>query len=176
VFPKLQYVWLTRRDKARQAISFYRAYKTGRWWVLDRGEPAKMPQVSNVDFAPATVLRLEEILRLNDIGWQTYFSSNDIQPLTLFYEDFSRSYSETIRGVLKWLNISDAETVPIRHARLTRQSDDQTEQWLAQYLEFKERSKRVAGVAAARTEPAIGMQPPGISRRSCQNLLKPTTS
>jgi LPS sulfotransferase NodH len=161
VFPKIQYIWLTRRDKARQAISFYRAYKTGRWWVLDRpGSGGDGPRVSNVDFAPATVLRLEESLRLNDIGWQAYFSANDIKPLTLFYEDFVTTYVETLRTVLKWLNIPDAEIVPIRDPCLTRQSDAQTEQWLAEYLEFKERSKRDAQVAAAQPEHAIEITSP----------------
>src|SRR5262249_20823009 len=33
-FPGLCYVWLTRRDKIRQAVSYYRASKTGVWWQI----------------------------------------------------------------------------------------------------------------------------------------------
>ena len=49
-FPGLRYVFLTRRDKVRQAVSYYRAIETNVWWsvqtdaVAERGRTAPSPQ------------------------------------------------------------------------------------------------------------------------------------
>jgi LPS sulfotransferase NodH len=138
LLPNLKYLWLTRRDKARQAVSFYRAYKTGAWWLIDGLAPGESPQGdAHVDFDPEVVMGLEEVFHGNDIGWESYFRASGITPLTLYYEDFVADYAEGIRTVLKWLNIPDAETVPIRDPRLKRQSDTKTEEWLIEYLRFK---------------------------------------
>src|SRR6266567_6464066 len=37
-FPNVRYVWLFRRDKVRQAISYYRASHTGQWWDIQKGQ------------------------------------------------------------------------------------------------------------------------------------------
>ena len=161
VFPNVQYLWLTRRDKARQAISFYKAYKTGDWWALNRAGPAGgVQKIADVDFDPWTIKSLEEILRQNDIGWQSYFNDNRIEPLTLFYEDFAARYAESVRTVLKWLDIPEAETVPIRNPRLRRQSDAQTEEWLAEYLKFKEAPQHKVEGGIPLAEPAIEIVSP----------------
>jgi LPS sulfotransferase NodH len=161
VFPNIQYLWLTRRDKARQAISFYRAWKTGVWWVPDRARPTREARKAvDVDFDLSTIMTLEKILHQNDRGWQSYFSENGIEPFTLFYEDFVESYAESIRATLKWLNISEAETVPIHGPRLRRQSDAQTEEWLVEYLEFKEASRQKVEAEASVGKPAIEIVSP----------------
>src|SRR6516162_9826660 len=38
-FANLRYVWLTRRNKARQALSYYRASVTGQWWDIPGVDP-----------------------------------------------------------------------------------------------------------------------------------------
>ena len=41
IFPKATYIWLRRRDKARQAISLQLASKTDKWWALDEATTTK---------------------------------------------------------------------------------------------------------------------------------------
>jgi trehalose 2-sulfotransferase len=137
-FPNLKYIWLTRRDKARQAISFHRARKTYEWWLIDGVRPIKPGEsVDEPDFDAQAIQAAEQILLQNDRNWQLYFRNNNIAPLILDYEDLATDYKGNILRVLKWLCIPDAEAVSIPPPRLKRQSDSRSEEWLARYLNFK---------------------------------------
>ena len=39
-FPSARYIWLTRRDKARQAISYFLAWRTEEWWRTEASLPS----------------------------------------------------------------------------------------------------------------------------------------
>jgi len=41
LFPQARYLWLTRRDKVRQAISFQMASRTDEWWSIEGATPDK---------------------------------------------------------------------------------------------------------------------------------------
>ena len=41
-FPEVRYIWLTRKDKARQAISYHRACQTDTWWRIGRRARRRM--------------------------------------------------------------------------------------------------------------------------------------
>ena len=49
-FPEVRYIWLTREDKARQAISYYRACRTEIWWQIESDGPPSDggPEVAGV--------------------------------------------------------------------------------------------------------------------------------
>jgi LPS sulfotransferase NodH len=133
-FPNARYIWLTRRDKARQAISFFLASRTEEWWHIDGvASPGRPP----VDLDPAAVLRLERQLAANEAGWQAFFRANRITPLVVGYEDLAADYAGTVRGVLGWLGVPGADAVEVPPARLRRQSDERSETWLKAYLDFR---------------------------------------
>jgi LPS sulfotransferase NodH len=155
-FPNLQYLWLTRHDKARQAISFYRAYSTGAWWQIDgrpRGE--REPISEAVEFDADAIFRLEQALIQNDVGWQLYFEANGIAPLLVDYEDLQADYKGTIHRALKWLDIRNADSIRIPEPRLSRQADSVTDEWLVDYLEFKEETAANVETALRRSDVSI---------------------
>jgi hypothetical protein len=133
---------LTRREKARQAISFVLASRRDEWWSIAGatvGEPRKSgPSVGADDFDPYVTARMERVLTDSDSKWQFFFQENKINPLVIHYEDLAASYAGTIISVLKWLDISGADTVSVPPPRLRRQSDANTEEWLARYNAFKQ--------------------------------------
>lgn len=138
VFRNPRYIWLTRRDKARQAISYHRACQTKEWWLLN--ETASIPPAgikSRTTFEPQAIAARERLLVNNDRGWQRFFEDSGIEPLVLTYEDLASDYAGTILKVLRWLDIPNAAAISIRPTRFTRQADSQSEEWLARYLEFK---------------------------------------
>ena len=137
-FPNLKYLWLTRRDKARQAISYLLASKTGDWFITDEGKSSKSEDTSDAsDFDPQAVVRLEETFAQNDAAWQSYFESNNIAPLTVYYEDLAADYRGAVVRVLKWLGVPNADAVALRPSRLKRQSTARNEDWLKRYMLFK---------------------------------------
>jgi trehalose 2-sulfotransferase len=140
-FPNLKYLWLTRRDKVRQAISYLLAAKTGTWWQIEGGKSSRREDtVAEANFEPEKVDRLMEKLVQNDVAWQSYFESNHISPLIVHYEDLSADYGSTVVRVLKWLGIKSADAVAVRPSRFKKQSTARNERWLERYRAFKAQS------------------------------------
>src|ERR1700677_2989140 len=110
IFPNIRYVWLTRRDKARQALSYYRAAQTAEWWRLEDGSETSAKQAAR-DLAG--VARKEKELVENDMQWRRYFRDNAIQPYVVAYEDLAADYAGAIVNLLRWLVVPDAEAVQI---------------------------------------------------------------
>jgi trehalose 2-sulfotransferase len=133
-----KYIWLLRTDKARQAISYYRAYSSGGWWLLDaptmasRGNHRREPA-----FDPLAIGEIERTLLQNEMRWRSYFAAAGVEPLVVTYEELSGAYVTVLRRVLEWLGVPAAGEIPIRAPRLMRQADGKTEEWLARYLEIK---------------------------------------
>jgi LPS sulfotransferase NodH len=138
-FPNLRYIWLTRRDKVRQAVSYYRAIKTGQWWKIAgvrNGKSAQPP----LEFDYAYIQRLEKLILAHEAKWQKYFEEFDIDPLVLVYEEFCRNVGIAVREVLAHLGIAQSRKQRLR-ARLQRQADTVTEEWVERYTDLKRREK-----------------------------------
>jgi LPS sulfotransferase NodH len=165
MFPNLHYVWLTRRDKARQALSYYRATKTAEWWqIADRTDgPAPAPELDL-----PTVAKREAELVENDAQWRRYFRANAIEPYVVTYEELAADYEGTIVRLLSWLGVPDAQAVEIPPTRLKKQSDEVTESWLPAYLRYRsgsrdapERPQAQPAAAAPQQPQAVGAGPAG---------------
>ncbi len=141
VFGKPRYIWLTRRDKARQAISYYRACKTDEWWQIDGiSRPPGAARARELPFDPVAIRDLEVMLDQNDQRWRNYFKNNGIEPLVVEYEDLASDYASNVERVLRWLEIPGVNG--IAPPRLRRQADGQTDDWLARYGKFKRQQNR----------------------------------
>jgi trehalose 2-sulfotransferase len=137
-FPNVKYLWLTRRDKARQAISYLLAAKTGDWCIIDGAKSSKSEDtIDESDFEPEKLVRLEERFTQNDAAWNSYFESNHIAPLIVYYEDLAADYRGTVVRVLKWLGVPNADAASVRPSRLKQQSTARNEDWLKRYVLFK---------------------------------------
>jgi LPS sulfotransferase NodH len=143
-FPNAGTLWLTRRDKVRQAISLQIAAATRRWWAIEGVANPRAAESANPEFDPRAIARTEAILLNNDSKWQAFFRANGMSPFVLYYEDLMADYPGAIRSILNWLGVPDAETVAVPAPRLTRQSNARNEDWLARYLDFKSRRGLVA--------------------------------
>jgi LPS sulfotransferase NodH len=132
-FPDLHYVWLRRRDRLRQAISYARSLQTNIWWDADI-EPVPnanpKPEALKFDFDLITqsVARLVE----EEDMWRRYFAVNRIEPLVIYYEDLLVDAEGSVCSVLKMLQVeptSGTKTNP----GFRRQADDITASWVARY-------------------------------------------
>jgi len=150
LFPQARYLWLTRRDKARRAISFLMASRTDEWWSIEGATPDKREgSTGDPEFDPHAIARLEQVLVENDSKWQAYFEDNHITPLVIHYEDLVADYPGTIVSVLKWLGVPNADAIVVPPSRLKRQSNARTEEWLRRYMAFKSEGGYVAQSSAA---------------------------
>jgi trehalose 2-sulfotransferase len=137
-FPNVRYLWLTRRDKARQAISYLLAQKSGDWTDIDGAKSSGSEKaIDEGEFDPQVVARLEDAFTRNDVAWQSYFESNNISPFTVYYEELAADYRGVIIRILKWLEVPNADAIDIRPSRLKQQSTGRNEDWLERYVMFR---------------------------------------
>jgi LPS sulfotransferase NodH len=163
LFPNAKYLWLKRRDKARQAISLRLASRSGEWWAIDGVAGDGAPRnTAAPEFDPDVIARIEQTLIGNDGKWQAYFDENGITPLVVHYEDLAADYAGTIAKILKWLGVPNADAIDIPPSRLKRQSDARNEEWLARYTAGKKdrRSRRTPPGHANEADPFARAQKP----------------
>jgi LPS sulfotransferase NodH len=150
VFPNARYLWLTRRDKVRQAISLQLASSTDEWWAIEGVTTNKRDdKTGDAELDPQAIARMEATLVENDSKWRSYFQDAGIVPFVVHYEELLADYQGTIVGVLKWLGIPNADAVAVPPSRLRRQSNARNEEWLTRYTAFTNEGGSFARPAAS---------------------------
>jgi trehalose 2-sulfotransferase len=132
-FPNLKYVFLWRRNTARQAISYYRAAVTQEWFLTHK--PLQQTLTEAIDYQQ--IRWFEDVLLEQKENWQTYFGRNRITPLEVVYEDFVTSYEATVRRILYYLGVVGKD-VATGMPTLRRQSDGLSEWILRRYLAVRD--------------------------------------
>jgi len=129
-FPNLHYIWLTRRDKLRQGISYYRAMETKVWRSTDVSKVARVEPRFNFE----AIQSLVQLCTWEDRAWQDYFRQNAIEPCTVVYEDLLESPAAVVRRVLSYLAVQARDPLFQEGAWLhQRQSDAISEEWVERY-------------------------------------------
>lgn len=159
-FPNLHYIWITRRDKVRQAISYSKALQTWQWAEIDKGEMQEEVNAQRRALfgIPTTVQRdtrvprkevafdfqridlLYEQLLKDEEEIQRYFDRWHIQPFHVVYEDLVSSYEETALRILDYLHIPYPPGLVFGERHMKKQANRQTEEWVERYYEMKHRS------------------------------------
>jgi trehalose 2-sulfotransferase len=128
MFDGPRYVWVSRGDTARQAVSMWKALQTRRWRAGGGGgeRPAPEYRFDGID-------HLARRFAADEQGWARFFSDNDIVPLRIVYEDdLERDPDGTVRRVLDWIGVS-APPGWTAGEPMSRQADATSEEWVAAY-------------------------------------------
>jgi LPS sulfotransferase NodH len=133
-FPSPRFVYLRREDRVRQAISWFRAFHTAKWFKVRGDEAGRCP-----DPLPdwCEIHAMEKTLLDAELAWQSFFAGAREAPLEVLYEDLVYDYESTIRTVLRCLAVPDADQLAIGAPRLVKQGDELTEEWVRAYLEVR---------------------------------------
>jgi trehalose 2-sulfotransferase len=130
----LRFVYLTREDKARQAISLHRATRSDVWWTLDdaaEDEPVELPTAADLH----EIERLEEVLRAHEGAWCEFFARGGVVPLVVTYRELTEDYEQTTRRVMRFLELPLPKVVP--PPRLKRQAGSSSAAWLRAYADYR---------------------------------------
>jgi LPS sulfotransferase NodH len=137
--PGSRYLYLTRDDKARQAISLFRALRTDTWW--EHAAEAESEEVGQAVPSPTAdylaIRWLEDFLAGQEAEWRRYFEVFAIEPLTVVYEQLCAEPVRVVRAVLDWLGLEGAAVSP-GPSRLRRQADAETETMLVEYKDIRD--------------------------------------
>jgi LPS sulfotransferase NodH len=133
-FRNLFYIWMTRRDKIRQAISDDIAIQTGDWTGIHKPSPQIKPtfNYNRIDFLYHRILAAED-------GWHRYFKDAGVTPFKVVYEEFIATYEETIGAILDYLKIPVPANHIIAPRKLKKMADATNEEWVQRYNQMKTR-------------------------------------
>jgi LPS sulfotransferase NodH len=136
-FPDPRYIWLRRQDSVAQAISFARAWQTGRWhgWSIPSSQTVP-------EYDRALIDMLIDTIADHEAGWRGWFDANRIEPLELRYEDLVADPEGVTRTLMRDLDI---DSDGVRIAPLTgKMSDAVNDEWLQRYLASPPRARPAA--------------------------------
>lgn len=172
--PNTRYLFLTRRDKARQAISMFRAMRSDQWWDFsgpppsDASQPSEASQPTEPDPVPdfLAIRWFEQHLTAEDAEWRRFFEVFGIAPFVVAYEDLTVDPAGVLRAIFEWLGMSEIEMAESK-PRIRRQADTATERTLAEYLTLRDSLPLIPpGWQWSFDRRAFGIHDPGSIDRS----------
>lgn len=125
-----KYIWLTRRDKVRQAVSWFKAEQTNIWRKTQASQ-TNLKQQPTFDYIGIETCRLR--IENAEQYWQTYFKEHNITPFKVIYEDLVEAYEETALKILEFLGIPHPETLSFSNRQLQKQSNSINDEWVKKY-------------------------------------------
>jgi LPS sulfotransferase NodH len=130
--PEHRHIFMTRRNKIRLAVSWWKAIKTQEWHRRI-GEPAESVDLSNAyDFE--AIHHLYDECSMREAGIHEFFAEAKIVPLTIVYEDFIQEYEKTVRMVWDFVGL-DTISLDIPAPALIPTADGISEEWVQRFRE-----------------------------------------
>jgi len=136
-FPRPRFVWLRRRDRVAQAVSFATAAQTG-YWHSWNPKPRAQPSY-RFDAIDALAREIAEL----EAGWKRWFDGEGLEPLEVVYEKLVANPQAETRRVLDFLSLELPPDVSVRPLTLAA-SDGIRQEWAERYREEKARRSELA--------------------------------
>jgi LPS sulfotransferase NodH len=134
--PNHRHIFMTRRNKVRLAVSWWKAIKTQEWHRLS--DTALKPVNSSDAYDFDAIHHLYDECSMREAGIQEFFSEGDIVPLTIVYEDFVQEHEKTVRKVLEFLEL-DTMSIKVSPPSLARTADATSEEWVQRFREERQK-------------------------------------
>lgn len=144
VFNKPKYIWMRRRNHVEQAVSWAIACQTGIWsQTAEETSPSRA--VPKFDFK--VIDEWCNRIAAHEAGWENYFRENQIEPLTLFYEDVVTSHRGAAERVLEFLRLPIPPGMEIPPPTVEKQATRISHDWTESYLKLKrKKTNRLTGI------------------------------
>ena len=140
--PNHRHIFMTRRNKIRLAVSWWKAIKTQQWH-RQVGAPAKAVDHDQAyDFE--AIHHLFDECSMREAGIQEFFAEGNVVPLTIVYEDFIEEYEKTVRKVLDFLELGTIN-IGIPSPALVPTADAISEEWVQRFREERQQGWEYRG-------------------------------
>ena len=127
LFPCAKHIYLYRRNKVKQAISWLKAERTGAFSKNDK--ESMVGEYSSEDISD----QIKRISR-SDAVWLDFFEKYNIHPFTLTYEELCRDKKQMISNILDFLEV-DRDNICLNPDLLPERLYNTTsEEWYQRYL------------------------------------------
>ncbi|RKN75820.1 Stf0 family sulfotransferase [Paenibacillus ginsengarvi] len=134
-----KHIYMTRRNKVRLAVSWWRAIVSGEWHRKFGEKPLEHELADKYNYEAIHHLVFESMMR--EAALEDFFSESGIVPLTIVYEDFIQNYEGTVLNVLEFLGIP-LLNVSVASPALDKLADETAEQWVQRFREESQRDSK----------------------------------
>jgi LPS sulfotransferase NodH len=156
LFSEPQYIWIVRRDKVRQAVSWAIAGQTGVYgWP--KGETPTLKQEPGFDFN--FIDNLYGLILAGEAGWADFFKASEVEPFKVVYEELVEAYEQTALDILEFLHVAYPEKMMFGERRLQKQSGPLNEEWAERYIQIKQQRAEASSDAQWAEESSIQTTP-----------------
>lgn len=127
LFPHMRWILLSRRDKVMQAVSNWRATKTGLWHdPAVRGDKGQVAEHLQPEFDPVEASKYFLQMAGEELLWRDYFSRIGVEHLEVVYEDYVGNRLAGLQRICDFLGVDRPRDV--REEGLRRLADDWSEE------------------------------------------------
>ncbi len=132
-FGRTAFLYLSRRNKFEQAVSYVKAEQTGLWHIAPDGtevERLSPPQTPTYNFERIKT-SFEEV-KTSDRHWENWFQTENIVPLRISYEELSVHPIRSLGKVLDHLGVT-YETLSDIEPRVAKMADKINQNWVERF-------------------------------------------
>ena len=120
----LLFVFVSRRDRIMQAVSFSKAIQTRAW-------RAQTKEKRSPDYDFLQICRSYFMVNRSYDFWESYVALRDIIPVRFVYEDLLNDPSPFVHEIAKHAGVDDIEEI---ESDLSVQRDEESEKWRLRFL------------------------------------------
>ena len=129
----IKWIWLSRKNKFRQSLSYNKAITTG-IWHLCKTDPEDKVDLARAEIEVDRMGLCEKALRFyvaND-AWSQFFQIHDIRPHVLYYEDFidELTWETIVADIFDYIGVNYELPLEISTTRLKQGISDPPESYL----------------------------------------------
>ena len=128
-------VYLRRRDRVAQVVSYARAAMSGVWRKEQEAGGA-----AALDYSQEALEAAERGIEFQEACWEQMFRELRLDPLRLWHEDALAAPDEAARQVADYLEVAIDPAAAVDIPRIAKQSRGDADAWMARY-----RQTRAAG-------------------------------
>jgi LPS sulfotransferase NodH len=134
LFNRPKYIWMRRRNRVEQAVSWAMACQTG-VWAQRVGVTPQPDATPKFDFK--VIDEWCNRIAAHEASWANYFRENQIEPLVLYYEDVVACHRVAAERVLEFLALPLPHRMEIPAPAIEKQANEISAQWAASYRKLK---------------------------------------
>jgi LPS sulfotransferase NodH len=134
LLPNLHYIWIVRRDKVKQAVSWSIAAQTdiyAAWQAAGKSPPEPVFDFEQIDL-------LHNLVLVGEAGWQAFFEKSGVVSLQVVYEELVEAYEVTALRILDYLGVAYPPDLLFGERKMKKQATELNERWAEKYREMKQ--------------------------------------
>ncbi|MEM7512914.1 MAG: Stf0 family sulfotransferase [Bacteroidota bacterium] len=140
LIPGAKHIFLTRRNKIRQAVSWWQAIQDNVWHVEAGTTHQNEKSFYEDKYIYNALLTLYNQIVLKECATQAYFNKYKIVPYTVVYEDFVAEPERILKDILRYLELplEEAKFPPFYYAPT---ANPNSEIWVQRFREEIQKDK-----------------------------------